>query len=42
MKPYRVYKEMEEIANKIGIKIIHARGDFQGGHCILEKEHYCT
>ena len=38
MKPYRVYKEMEEIVNKIGIQIIHARGDFQGGHCILEKE----
>ncbi|NOZ04534.1 MAG: hypothetical protein GXO92_08050 [FCB group bacterium] len=28
----------EELADRVGVKIIHGKGDFQGGPCIVNNE----
>ena len=38
MKLNKILQELEDIAETLDIKIIHGKGDFQGGYCILEKE----
>ena len=38
MKPDKIFKEMENIAETLGVKIVQEKGDFKGGYCLLEKE----
>ena len=38
MKPNKIYENLIEIADKLGIKIILDKGNFKGGYCLLEKE----
>ena len=39
MKPTIVFQEFEQIAEKLGIRIVLEKGDFKGGFCLLEEEH---
>ena len=35
MKPNQLMDQFEALAKKLGFKIIHGKGDFTGGGCIL-------
>ena len=39
MKPTVIFQEFEQIAEKLGIRIIQEKGNFYGGYCLLEEEH---
>ncbi len=34
----RIYKEFEELAEQLGIKIVLGRGNFTGDYCMVEEE----
>ena len=38
MKPNIIFQEFEQLAEALDIKIIHEKGNFRGGYCLLEKE----
>ena len=38
MKPNKILQELEQLAGVLEIKIIHEKGNFIGGYCLLEKE----
>ena len=38
MKPTIIFQEVEHLAKALDVKIIHKKGNFMGGYCILEKE----
>ena len=38
MKPDKIFQEMEDIAEILGVNIILEKGNFKGGYCLLEKE----
>ena len=38
MKPTIIYQEFERLAEALDVKIIHEKGNFKGGYCLLEKE----
>ena len=38
MKPTIIFQEFEKLAEKMDVKIIQEKGDFNGGYCLLEKE----
>ena len=38
MKSLDIIKEFEHIAENLNIRIIHEKGNFKGGYCILEEE----
>ena len=38
MKPISILQEFEQIAEELGIRIIHGKGNCHGGYCILENE----
>ena len=38
MKPSVVLQEFKEIVEALEIRIMHEKGDFKGGFCLLEKE----
>ena len=38
MKPAQIYREFEKLAENLEVKIIHGKGEFKGGYCLLEKE----
>ncbi|MGY8782947.1 MAG: hypothetical protein ACKVHA_06000 [Fidelibacterota bacterium] len=38
MKNNRLYTEFEELANKLGLKILKGKGNFHGGICIVNNE----
>jgi len=38
LKQKDLLKELIDISNDLGIKIIHSKGNFKGGYCILKKE----
>ena len=38
MKPNIIVQEFEQLAEALDIKIIHEKGNFRGGYCLLEKE----
>jgi len=38
MKPTLVFQEFERLAEFLEVKIIHDKGNFKGGYCLLEKE----
>ena len=38
MKPTIIFQEFEQLAEALDIKIIHEKGNFRGGCCLLEKE----
>jgi len=38
MKPTIIFQEFEQLAEALDIKIIHEKGNFRGGYCLLEKE----
>ena len=38
MKLTAVFGEFELLAEKLGIRILQERGDFNGGYCLLEEE----
>ena len=38
MKPVLVFQEFERLAEFLEVKIIHDKGNFKGGYCLLEKE----
>ena len=38
MKQKIIYEELIDLSQKLGIKIIHDKGDFKGGYCLLEDE----
>jgi len=33
-----IFQELEQLAETLNIKIIHERGNFKGGYCLLDKE----
>ena len=41
MKNNRLYTEFEELANKLGLKILKGKGNFHGGICIVNNEKVC-
>ena len=38
MKPSVIFQEFEHLAEKLGIRIMQEKGDFNGGYCLLEEE----
>ena len=38
MKLKEILQELIDISNNLGLKIIHRKGNFKGGYCILKKE----
>ena len=38
MKKEKLYIEFENLAEKLGLRVIKGKGDFQGGSCILKDE----
>ena len=38
MRKEKLYIEFENLAEKLGLRIIKGRGDFQGGSCIIKNE----
>ena len=38
MKKEKLYIEFENLAEKLGLRIIKGKGDFQGGPCIIKDE----
>ena len=38
MKKDKLYNEFEDLAVKLGMRIIKGKGDFKGGACILKDE----
>lgn len=38
MKKEKLYIEFEKLAEKLGLRIIKGKGDFQGGACIIKDE----
>ena len=38
MKPDKIFEDLVDISEALGIKIIQEKGNFKGGYCILEKE----
>ena len=38
MKPTAVFQEFEQIAEKLGIRILQEKGNFNGGYCFLEEK----
>ena len=38
MKKEKLYIEFENLAEKIGLRVIKGKGDFQGGTCIIKDE----
>ena len=38
MKTVLVFQEFERLAEFLEVKIIHDKGNFKGGYCLLEKE----
>ena len=36
--PTIIFQEFEQLAEALDIKIIHEKGNFRGGYCLLEKE----
>ena len=38
MKPSIIFQEFEQLAEALDIRIIHEKGNFKGGYCLLEKE----
>ena len=38
MKLTIIFQEFEQLAEALDIKIIHEKGNFRGGYCLLEKE----
>ena len=39
MKPSSIFLAFEQIAEELGICIMHEKGNFNGGYCLLEEEH---
>ena len=38
MKKEKLYIEFENLAEKLGLRVIKGKGDFQGGSCIIKDE----
>ena len=38
MKKEKLYTEFENLAEKLGLRVIKGKGDFQGGSCIIKDE----
>ena len=38
MKKEKLYIEFENLAEKLGLRIIKGKGDFQGGSCMVKDE----
>ena len=38
MKKEKLYIEFENLAEKLGVRVIKGKGDFQGGSCIIKDE----
>ena len=38
MKKEKLYNEFEDLATRIGLRIIRGKGDFNGGPCIINNE----
>ncbi len=38
MKKEKLYNEFEDLAEKVGFRLINGRGDFRGGSCIIKDE----
>jgi len=38
MKPTKIFREFEQLAEVIDVRIIQEKGNFKGGYCLLEKE----
>ena len=38
MKKEKLYIEFENLAEKLGLRVIKGKGDFQGGFCIVKDE----
>ena len=38
MKKEKLYNEFEELAMRLGLRIINGKGDFQGGPCTVNKK----
>ena len=38
MKKEKLYIEFENLAEKVGLRVIKGKGDFQGGSCIIKDE----
>ena len=38
MKKEKLYIEFENLAEKLGLRVIKGKGDFQGGPCIIKNE----
>ena len=38
MKKYKIFHELTDIFESLGVKIIQDKGNFKGGYCILKKE----
>ena len=38
MKPDKIFQDLIVISEALGIKIIHEKGNFKGGYCLLEQE----
>ena len=38
MKPDKIFEDLVDISEAMGIKIIQEKGNFKGGYCLLEQE----
>ncbi len=38
MKPETLLKHFEDLSERLGIKVLRGKGDFQGGSCVVKKE----
>jgi hypothetical protein len=38
MKPDKIFEDLVDISEALGIKIIQDKGNFKGGYCLLEQE----
>ncbi len=38
MKPNKIFQDLIDISEAIGVKIVQEKGNFKGGYCLLEQE----